>query len=108
MNSFEAGWFSYCVEVLHAIGCEGTSYLLGSGHTGKWVTIAHRFAHSHNVRAKIFTLKLKSPEMTPNATKASLNLICYVNSPRLMNISVRNMTLHVASFTSTRGFIGDI
>lgn len=75
------------------------------------MAVPNRFAHSDNIRYKVFPLQLESPEMGAYPSKADLNLISNEDAPSLSNMSVErivlytrtNMELCLCTFEHTHG-----
>lgn len=68
---------TYSIEILQARGTKTFSNFPCCNHTRHRMAIANGFSHGDNVRHKVFTLQLESPEMLPNSAKANLDLISY-------------------------------
>lgn len=52
------------------------------------MSVPNRFAHSDNVRYKVFPLQLEGPEISAYPSKANLNLISNKDAPSLSHMSV--------------------
>lgn len=68
--------YGHRIEVLHSIGSESSSYLHSSCDTCQRMPVTHRFAHGHDVRTEIISLKLKSPKMSPSSPETRLDFVC--------------------------------
>lgn len=80
---------SYCVEILHPWCQEGLCHLIGGDHARHRVAIADGLPHGDNVRHKVLSLQLESPEVAANTAETNLDFISDENASCLAYISAK-------------------
>lgn len=74
-NLFRDKIYTHRVKIFHTSFSEALGNCFCGNNCGNGVSIAHRFAHGHNIWHYIISLKLKGPPVFTNSSESNLDLI---------------------------------